>query len=254
MCYGRHGIENDTINSVALRHFWVGHRYQGQCPERANNVFIGLDPNWDKNIDDGLLSLIRDYFDNLEGFWDDHQQHHHPLGVLLHGDGHHYHQNVRKLFNFKVGALNLPALKTLVMSTSFVELLGTPTYGRTTEHHDEYFGYLLDHNPATFDNITHLKNVIVRQVLSPFHALQRRKSVFVVGITTLNWLLELRAAPHLNGMLNFLDPLTDVPAQNENGEIAPIFETAGAIVYPMTHFSAAISDDHLHAVSHLLQL
>ena len=253
MPYGRHGIENHGISSVALRHFWVGHHYQGQCPERAKNVFIGLDPNWDENIDDHLLGLIRDYFDNLEGFWDEHHEHH-PLLVLGNGDGLTYHRNVRKLFNFKVGAGNWPALRTLVMSTSFVELLGTPTYGNATEHVPQYWDYLLDPN-----NIGFLQNVIVRQVFVPEHAPCPRKSVFIVGTGTVRKLLCLRDRrdrPQLDGALDFLDPLRDVPDQNEARPIAPIFETAGAVVYPMTHFSAAtgISDAHLHAVADRLQL
>ncbi|MFZ6731335.1 hypothetical protein ACO0LG_05355 [Undibacterium sp. Ji42W] len=95
--------------------------YQGVAPERSRFLFIGLDANYDVDIEKkSIFQKVLDYHEDGEKFWHAHRVHH-PF--LLHeygGDGKRFHRNFERI-GFKAERANL---------ISFVELFHLPTVGR----------------------------------------------------------------------------------------------------------------------------
>lgn len=116
------GSKNNIIHpSKALVELFKRKPYQGVAPERSRFLFIGLDANYNANIeDDVIFPKILEYHEDGVEFWRAHGEHHPFLHPDYQGDGKQYHQNFRRI-GFK------PDHASLV---SFVELFHLPTVGR----------------------------------------------------------------------------------------------------------------------------
>ena len=97
--------------------------FQGASPEMATYLFVGLDANYDAEIDQGpIFSKIREYHDNGVSFWHKYGVHHPFLLPEYSGDGRFYHRSFSRIgFSPKHAHL-----------VSFIELLHLPTSGRSS--------------------------------------------------------------------------------------------------------------------------
>jgi hypothetical protein len=96
--------------------------YQGVEPSSAAYLFIGLDANYDPNIErNPIFPRVLEYHEDGVGFWRRHGVHHPFLLPEYTGDGRRYHKAFARIgFEPKHAAL-----------VSFVELLHVPTAGRS---------------------------------------------------------------------------------------------------------------------------
>lgn len=96
--------------------------FQGVEPETAKFMFIGLDANYDEDIEDSpVFPLLLEYLKNGADFWKRHQAHHPFLLPAYKGDGRRYHKSFAAIGFTSENAEDV----------SFVELLHLPTYGRS---------------------------------------------------------------------------------------------------------------------------
>lgn len=96
--------------------------YQGVEPSSATFLFVGLDANYDAEIDASpSFRNIVEYHQDGVAFWHRHGVHHPFLLPEYRGDGRRYHRTFAKI-GFK------PEHAELV---SFAELLHAPTVGRS---------------------------------------------------------------------------------------------------------------------------
>ncbi|MFC3110796.1 hypothetical protein ACFQAT_11570 [Undibacterium arcticum] len=172
--------------------------YQGAAPERARFLFIGLDANYDAEIETKpIFSKVREYHDDGVAFWRKHGVHHPFLLPEYSGDGRRYHQSFSRI-GFG------PEHADLV---SFIELLHVPTVGR---------------NILAANNLdaTHL-NMLNAAILggNPTHIFIPRS---VAGL--------MRAT----GVFPWL---AKVP-QEQAGSLDLLFRTGTKTVYSHLHFSA----------------
>ncbi len=113
--------------------------YQGIAPELAQYLFVGLDANYDKNIEfQSVFVQILEYLKDGVTFWRKNNVHHPFLLSHYKGDGQFFHKSFAR-----IGFGTEHAEKV-----SFVELLHVPTYGRSSLVLDD-----LDH--AHLDRINH---------------------------------------------------------------------------------------------------
>jgi hypothetical protein len=243
--FGRHGIEG---GSSLLRRLFRERPYQGHDPEHAEYVFLGLDANLDKGIEESeLFPLIHEYLADGVRFWKKHNVHH-PL--LLKGAGRpgakygvKYHRCFQQMLSCVEPASAVRA-ELWSKRISFVELLNVPTYGRSGgTNKRRYLQYVS--NP---ENITH-----VRRLVEKIFRSTTTKKLFVVGITTLKRLVELGRTPDLEPLLGPMRSPKKWPKANEE-RIRPIEHdySGRCTMFPITHFSAAVSGKHLAAVARLL--
>ena len=96
--------------------------YQGANPSEANFVFIGLDANYDAEIEDKpIFKKLQEYHEDGVAFWRSHQVHHPFLLPEYSGDGRFYHRSFSRIgFQPEHAA-----------QVSFIELLHVPTVGRS---------------------------------------------------------------------------------------------------------------------------
>jgi hypothetical protein len=95
--------------------------FQGCDPLTAVFLFVGLDANYDKDIENStILQEILNYHSNGVEFWRRCGVHHPFLLSHYRGDGRRYHSNFARI-GFKAEHAQL---------ISFIELLHVPTVGR----------------------------------------------------------------------------------------------------------------------------
>ena len=95
--------------------------YQGVAPDKATFLFVGLDANYEAQIDQKpIFSEIKEYHNDGVAFWRNNGVHHPFLLPRYSGDGQFYHRSFARI-GFGVEHANL---------VSFVELLHVPTVGR----------------------------------------------------------------------------------------------------------------------------
>jgi hypothetical protein len=96
--------------------------YQGVEPWSATYLFVGLDANYDPNIErNPIFPRVLQYHEDGVGFWRGYGVHHPFLLPEYTGDGRRYHKAFARIgFGPKHAAL-----------VSFVELLHVPTVGRS---------------------------------------------------------------------------------------------------------------------------
>ena len=94
--------------------------YQGAAPESAEFVFVGLDANYDAQIEGSpAYPRVMEYHDDGVAFWRRQKVHHPFLLTDYRGDGQHYHRNFARTGFEPEDACRV----------SFVELLHIPTTG-----------------------------------------------------------------------------------------------------------------------------
>ncbi len=96
--------------------------FQGASPDRAKFLFVGLDANYEENIEsEAIFPQIIEYHKNGEHFWQRHGVHHPFLLPEYFGNGRFYHKSFSRIgFLAKHAGL-----------VSFTELLHLPTTGRS---------------------------------------------------------------------------------------------------------------------------
>ena len=96
--------------------------YQGANPADAEYLFVGLDANYDKNIEDSpIFKQLIEYLKDGVKFWNEHGVHHPFLLPSYKSDGRFYHKNFSRIGFGKKNAASI----------SFAEILHVPTYGRS---------------------------------------------------------------------------------------------------------------------------
>jgi hypothetical protein len=96
--------------------------YQGASPEKAIFLFVGLDANYDLEIEDKpVFQEILEYHEDAVDFWRKYKVHHPFLLPHYKGSGKLYHKNFAEI-GFTSDHANL---------VSFVELMHIPTTGRS---------------------------------------------------------------------------------------------------------------------------
>ncbi|MFZ6777117.1 hypothetical protein ACO0LD_09785 [Undibacterium sp. Ji83W] len=95
--------------------------YQGVAPELSRFLFIGLDANYDVDIEKrSIFPKVLEYHEDGEKFWHTQGVHHPFLLREYRGDGKRYHQNFERI-GFRAEHANL---------ISFAELFHLPSIGR----------------------------------------------------------------------------------------------------------------------------
>lgn len=96
--------------------------FQGAPPEKARFIFVGLDANFDPEIESSeAFPEVCSYLEDGVGFWAKHGIHHPFLLPNYRGDGARYHKQFAKI------GLNARHAQDV----SFIELIDTPTIGRS---------------------------------------------------------------------------------------------------------------------------
>jgi hypothetical protein len=96
--------------------------YQGVSPDKAKFLFVGLDANYDQEIETKpAFNDILNYHEDGVRFWEEHNVHHPFLLSNYKGSGKLYHENFSQI-GFSSKHANL---------ISFIELLHIPTTGRS---------------------------------------------------------------------------------------------------------------------------
>lgn len=109
--------------SQALNSLFRDKPYQGANPEEAKFLFIGLDANYEAQIDaKPIFEKLREYHKDGAAFWRSHQVHHPFLLPQYTGDGRFYHRSFARI-GFTPEHAN---------QVSFMELLHLPTVGRSS--------------------------------------------------------------------------------------------------------------------------
>ena len=107
--------------STTLNSLFHERPYQGANPSKARFLFVGLDANYDAEVEGKpIFTKLRAYHEDGVTFWRDHQIHHPFLLPQYTGDGRFYHQSFSRI-GFKPEHAD---------QVSFIELLHVPTVGR----------------------------------------------------------------------------------------------------------------------------
>jgi hypothetical protein len=95
--------------------------HQGAEPSNAKFLFIGLDANYDAEVEGKpIFAKLREYHEDGVAFWRKHNVHHPFLLPQYKGDGQFYHRSFARIgFTPEHSA-----------QVSFIELLHVPTVGR----------------------------------------------------------------------------------------------------------------------------
>lgn len=108
--------------SPELQRLFASRPYQGADPSRAKYVFVGLDANYDVNVDRSrFFERVREYHEDGPRFWREHGVHHPFLLADYTGDGRFYHRSFARIGFTAANADDV----------SFVEVLEIPTTGRS---------------------------------------------------------------------------------------------------------------------------
>jgi hypothetical protein len=211
--------------------------YQGQNPDSAKFIFIGIDANFSSGIENlPIFKEILDYLTDGVGYWKNKKRHHPFLSQdYKKGIGYKYHQC------FSIMGLTCKHADKI----SFVELLPFPTCGTTSRQFMRLF------------NADHLRSVDhLRKIDSWIHSSENIKDIFISrGVHTkmhelaqsygcFKWLLKLENCA--SGKPNFeRNNLYTFQIPNSNNKRSRL--------HVITHFSDAISDKHLKEIGMIIQ-
>jgi hypothetical protein len=107
--------------SAALTALFAHRPYQGAVPREASILFVGLDANYDAEIErKPIFSKVCEYHEDGVAFWRRYGVHHPFLLPQYSGDGRRYHRNFARI-GFTLEQAH---------QVSFIELLHVPTVGR----------------------------------------------------------------------------------------------------------------------------
>jgi hypothetical protein len=108
--------------SAALNQAFVAHPFQGVEPEQARFLFVGLDANYDANVEHSpIFRQLLEYLADGVSFWRTYGVHHPFLLPQYRGDGRRYHKTFSRIGSTAANADQV----------SFVELVHVPTFGRS---------------------------------------------------------------------------------------------------------------------------
>jgi hypothetical protein len=108
--------------SEKLKALFEKRPYQGVSPDMARFIFVGLDANFDPEIESsGVFPEVCSYLEDGVEFWRKQRIHHPFLLPSYRGDGSRYHKQFAKI--------GLDAQRA--QEISFIELIDTPTMGRS---------------------------------------------------------------------------------------------------------------------------
>lgn len=111
--------------SGKLQKLYADKPYQMQAPEDAKIIFVGLDANWDINIEqDPLFPEFEEYLKDGVSYWKTHGYHTPMLNPAYKGGGRKYHRMFADIGFTPAHAKDI----------CFFELLKFPTYGNSTEN------------------------------------------------------------------------------------------------------------------------
>lgn len=120
--------------SLSLQELYKLKNHQGANPHEAKVLFVGKDPNWSETIDTNeIYDLVKEYLSDGVLFWKKYKMHHPFLDSNYKGDGKKYHQAVSRI------KLN----SEIADKISFIELIGFPTTGMSSNNHKQFKQYLL---------------------------------------------------------------------------------------------------------------
>ncbi len=107
--------------SASLTSLFARKPYQGANPREADFLFVGLDANYDAEIEHrDIFGKVREYHEDGVRFWRQYGVHHPFLLPQYRGDGQFYHRSFARI-GFRPGQAH---------RVSFIELLHVPTVGR----------------------------------------------------------------------------------------------------------------------------
>lgn len=108
--------------SPSLNSLFRERPFQGALPSEAKFLFIGLDANYDADVESKpIFRELQKYHEDGVSFWRKYQVHHPFLLPQYTGDGRFYHQSFARI-GFK---------PEHAAQVSFIELLHLPTVGRS---------------------------------------------------------------------------------------------------------------------------
>ena len=108
--------------SPILKHLFERKPYQGAPPEDAKFLFVGLDANFDPDVEASpSFPRVVEYLQDGVAFWHTHGVSHPFLLPEYKGDGRYYHRNFAR-----IGFLPAHAA-----SVCFMELVHVPTFGQS---------------------------------------------------------------------------------------------------------------------------
>lgn len=85
-------------SSAELNRLFQARPFQGADPENAEFVFVGLDANYDEDLDGtSAFASILEYHRDGAAFWRRHGVHHPFLLPTYRGDGRRYHANFARI-------------------------------------------------------------------------------------------------------------------------------------------------------------
>ena len=97
-----------------MRAIWAQRPFQWQCPEVAKVFFFGKDANYDSNITNDFLTILRQYHDGGAAYWlnnwqNNNRNDHHTflLPMFRQGAGYKYHSTFRMIIYLQTVALKL---------------------------------------------------------------------------------------------------------------------------------------------------
>lgn len=199
--------------------------WQCQNPKDAQVIFLGLDANWEKDIESnetGIYNEILNYLDDGVTYWKETRAHH-PflLPNYNKGGGYRYHSNFTKT--------NISS--QYADKVSFVELIGIPTYGRSSKSLSLFdkmidLDYLIDLNDTIFDNRPKLL-FIAKSVYDKIQHVKRKMKVNHL----FDFDMELGS--------NFCNRLMNIHNSNNT------------LVFVHTHFSGNITTKHLQDIGNM---
>lgn len=115
-----------------LNELFVKRPYQGASPDVARFIFVGLDANFDPEIESSeIFPEVCSYLEDGVGFWGQYGMHHPFLLPGYRGDGARYHKQFAKI--------GLSAQHA--QEISFIELIDTPTMGRSNLNREDLRHY-----------------------------------------------------------------------------------------------------------------
>lgn len=199
--------------------------WQCQDPKNAQIIFLGLDANWDKNVENSsIYEEVSRYLNDGVTYWKN-NGYHHPflLPDYKKGDGYRFHANFVKTQITSQYADNI----------SFIELLPIPTFGRSSMEPDLFYkmidvNYLKNINDIIFDN--------------------RPKIVFITK-TVYEKLNYIKKKMKLDDSFNFDMALPS--GIKYSNRLMNIHCSNNVFVFVHTHFSASITNEHLRNIGNV---
>ena len=227
MTYGAHGF-------AELERLYQNKPYQGQDPRSSCVIFLGRDANYPQALAEAetFFQLILEYHKNGVAFWEKYRLHHpflHPENPFIKYKDQRFKAGVRYHKIFAKMGLDPGFAKHI----SFVEILNKATSGNTGEDKHNWFYQNIDDK-----HIQWLEEVL----LGP-----SEKTVFVPK-TVLS--VDLAKVYRKTGRFKWL-----LDADHRSTVDTPecILEKNESRFFKCGHFSGAITNSHLSAISSVIR-